>query len=175
VVSVGGREHFLFEVRAGALRHQPGETCFPGGRTEQGETPEACALRETEEELAIPRQQIELAGKTDFLCSPAGFLLQPVVGLVSAAGLAAMIPSPAEVAEVFTVPVSFFAGTPPEVWTNALEPRIADDFPFDQVGISPDYRWARGAMDIPVWHYGRHVIWGMTGRIVRGIVGAMGL
>ena len=38
----------LFEVRAAALR-QGGEVCFPGGRMEPGETPEECALRDTEE------------------------------------------------------------------------------------------------------------------------------
>ena len=50
--------HLLFEVRSAALHRQPGEVCFPGGRMEAGETPEQCALRETEEELAIPRQEV---------------------------------------------------------------------------------------------------------------------
>ena len=52
--------HLLFEVRSAALHRQPGEVCFPGGRMEAGETPEQCALRETEEELAIPRQEVEV-------------------------------------------------------------------------------------------------------------------
>ena len=31
----------LFEVRASTLSHQPNEVCFPGGKVEPGETPEA--------------------------------------------------------------------------------------------------------------------------------------
>ena len=81
----GGPE-LLFEVRSASLRRQPGEVCFPGGQVEPGETPEETALRETEEELAIPRREIELLGRPDFICSQAGFLLQPVLGLVSPAG-----------------------------------------------------------------------------------------
>ena len=55
VVEWNGKLHLLFEVRSDALRRQPGEVCFPGGRMEEGESPTQCALRETEEELAIPR------------------------------------------------------------------------------------------------------------------------
>ena len=54
--------HLLFEVRSAAVR-QAGETCFPGGRMEPGETPADCALRETEEELAIPPAEICLLGE----------------------------------------------------------------------------------------------------------------
>ena len=42
--------HLLFEVRSAGVS-QSGETCFPGGQMEPGETPADCALRETEEEL----------------------------------------------------------------------------------------------------------------------------
>lgn len=104
--------HILFEVRAAALR-QGGEVCFPGGRREPGETAADCALRETEEELSIPPSQVRLLGTPDFLCSQRGFLIRPFLGLVSPAGMAVMAPSPAEVAEVFTVPLAFFQETKP--------------------------------------------------------------
>ena len=43
----------LYEVRAGSLRRQPGEVCFPGGKMEGSESPEECALREVREESGL--------------------------------------------------------------------------------------------------------------------------
>lgn len=99
--------HLIFEVRGRNLS-QPGEVCFPGGRMEQGETPAECALRETEEELSIPAGEIQLLGTPDFICNQAGFLLRPVLGLVSPAGFAMLRPSPAEVAETLYRPAVVF-------------------------------------------------------------------
>ena len=128
LVEQGGALHLLFEVRAAGLR-QEGEVCFPGGRKEPGETAEQCALRETWEELAIPPEQVTVLGTPDFICNQAGFLLQPVLGLVSAAGFHDLRPSPAEVAEVFTVPLDFFRRTAPEVYAYDLIPSGAGGFP----------------------------------------------
>ena len=160
---------FLFEVRAAGLQ-QSGEVCFPGGRAEAGETAVQCALRETWEELGIPSHQIEIIGQSDFLVHQRGFLLQPVIGLVDQEALAALRPSPAEVAEVFTVPVSFFQSTPPEMLSYRLVPQLPEDFPYDGIGISPSYAWGSGQVDVPVWRYQSHVIWGMTARILRDIL-----
>ena len=96
----------LYEVRAKTLRRQPGEVCFPGGRMEPGETPEACALRETWEELAIPSGAVKLLGRLDFIAHRANFLMWPVLGVVDSGALVRMVPSPAEVGEVFFVPLS---------------------------------------------------------------------
>ena len=161
--------HLLFEVRAAKLR-QGGEVCFPGGRLEEHETPEAAALRETEEELAIPREEVRLLGTPDFIANQAGFLLRPVLGLVSQTGLAALRPSPAEVAEVFTAPLSFFRETPPEPWAYELLPRVPEEFPYEAVGIPRDYRWSRGRVEVPVWYWQGHAVWGMTARMTRDIV-----
>ena len=160
--------HLLFEVRSATVR-QAGEVCFPGGRQEAGESLTECALRETEEELGIPAGEIALFGRSDFFCGQRGFLLQPVLGLVSAEGFAAMTPSPDEVADVFTVPVEFFKTTPPEVYTYELSPQVPEDFPYESVGISRNYPWARGRVDVPIWHWEGRVIWGLTARIVQDI------
>ena len=160
----------LYEVRSPALHHHSGEVCFPGGRMEPGETPEQCALRETEEELAIPRQEVEVLGRPDFICNQAGFLMQPVLGLVSAAGFAAVAPSPAEVGEAFTVPLAFFRETAPEQYVYALQPDVPGDFPYETVGIPADYRWARGRVEVPIWYWQGHAVWGMTARLTQDIV-----
>ena len=160
--------HLLFEVRAQGLR-QGGEVCFPGGKLEPGESPAACALRETREELSIPEREIQLLGTLDFICNQAGFLLRPYLGLISPAGYDSVVPSPAEVAEVFTVPFSFFQETMPEVYTYDLLPQVPENFPYEAVGVSPDYPWSRGRVDVPIWHWQGHVIWGMTARIVRDL------
>lgn len=162
--------HLLFEVRSAALRRQPGEVCFPGGQQEAGETAVACALRETWEELHLPPSEIDVLGTPDFLCSARGFLLQPVLGAVSAAGLAQLTPSPDEVGSVFTVPLSFFRTQPPELYCYELRPTKPEGFPYDAVGISQDYAWVHGQVEVPVWFWEGHAIWGMTARIIRNVL-----
>lgn len=168
LVERDGELCLLFEVRAAGLRQQ-GEVCFPGGRMEPGETVEGCALRETWEELAIPPKEVTVMGTPDFICNQAGFLLQPVLGLVSPAGFAAMRPSPAEVAEVFTAPLSFFRETAPEPYCYELIPQVPEDFPYGPVGIPADYAWAHGRVEVPVWYWQGHAVWGMTARLVRDL------
>ena len=163
-----GTLSLLFEVRAPQLR-QGGEVCFPGGRMEPGESVLDCALRETEEELSIPRREVSPLGTPDFICNAAGFLLRPVLGLVSPAGYAAMRPSPGEVAQVFTVPLDYFRRTEPEVWRYELLPQVPEDFPYEPVGISRDYPWSHGHTEVPIWYVQGHAVWGMTARLVREI------
>ncbi len=161
--------HLLYEVRASNLR-QGGEVCFPGGRMEPGETPVESALRETEEELNIPRETVEILGTPDFIHNQKGFLLRPVLGVVSAEGLKAMNPSPAEVAEVFTVPLSFFRENQPELYTADLKLHVPEDFPYEEIGVAPNYPFAQGRVDMPIWHYQGHTVWGMTARLTRQLI-----
>ena len=163
-----GGLRLLFEVRSSRVS-QGGEVCFPGGNMEPGETPQDCALRETEEELSIPREEVTLLGTPDFICSQRGFLLRPVLGLVSPAGFAALRPSPAEVAEAFTVPLAFFRETEPDLRHYVLAPQVPEDFPYGPVGIPRDSPWSRGQVEIPIWQYEGRTIWGMTARLVREI------
>ena len=87
--------------------------------------------------------------------------------------MASLRPSPGEVAEVFTVPLAFFRETLPEVYAYDLLPRVPPDFPYEAVGVSPDYPWAAGQVEVPVWQYEGRAVWGMTARIVRHLVSAL--
>ena len=165
-----GELHLLYEVRAKTLRRQPGEVCFPGGLMEPGETPEECALRETWEELAIPREQIRLLGRLDFIAHRANFLMQPVLGLVDSGALDRMVPSPAEVDEVFFVPLSHLLNTAPIEYEYELIPTPAENFPYEVIGIPRDYKWQHGWENVPVYPWQGRAIWGLTGRITRNLV-----
>ena len=160
----------LYEVRAKTLCRQPGEVCFPGGRMEPGETPEACALRETWEELAIPSGAVKLLGRLDFIAHRANFLMWPVLGVVDSGALARMVPSPAEVGEVFFVPLSHLLQTDPIEYTYDLIPTPAEQFPYELIGIPRDYQWQKGSENVPVYPWQGRAIWGLTGRITRNLV-----
>ena len=158
----------LFEVRAAGIP-QGGEICFPGGRAEPEESPVNCALRETQEELGIPASSIEILGALDFVASPRGFLVHPFLGYLSSDAYQHLNISPSEVSEIFTVPLSFFENNPAEHHSYRLIPQIPEDFPLDRYGITPDYPFAQGVSDVPLWVYENRKIWGLTARILTNL------
>ena len=159
----------LFEVRADTLARQPGEICFPGGRMERGEDPAACALRETWEELGIPPEAVTLLAPLDRLVHQGGFLMHPILGQISPAGMAALRPGPAEVKEVFTVPLAYVLTHPPLVYQYDLIPEVGADFPYDLIGFPQGYTWRRGRVEVPIYPWQGRAIWGLTGRIVENL------
>lgn len=60
-----------------------GQIAFPGGRLEQqDEDLTATALREAEEEIGVPQEQVEVVGLlTPLYIPPSNFHVQPVVGI----------------------------------------------------------------------------------------------
>jgi 8-oxo-dGTP pyrophosphatase MutT (NUDIX family) len=96
----------LFTKRADDLPRHPGEISFPGGlqHTEDADLLET-ALRETEEELGLSRSDIEVLGALEsFLTYTTGFWVTPFVGALGPDHR--LVPSPAEIAEVFEAPLS---------------------------------------------------------------------
>lgn len=160
----------LYEVRAKTLRRQPGEVCFPGGRLEKGERPEHCALRELEEELAIPPAAVQVLGRLDFIAHRANFIMYPILGWVEDWGISRLSPSPAEVEETFFVPLSHLKQNPPLEYTYQLMPTPAENFPYDVIGIPRDYKWQPGGENVPVYPWEGRAIWGLTGRITRHLL-----
>ena len=96
----------LLTQRTDHLYDHAGQISFPGGRIEDGDaTPEAAALRETEEEVGLDRARVELIGRLDTYVVRTGFEVTPAVGFVHPPF--DINPDPFEVAEVFEVPLDF--------------------------------------------------------------------
>ncbi len=96
----------LLTQRTNHLAHHPGQVSFPGGHVDPGdESPEATALRETEEEVGLHRRHIDVLGRLDQYRVRTGFSVTPVVGLVTPPF--DIKPDDFEVAEVFEVPLKF--------------------------------------------------------------------
>ncbi|TFG08454.1 MAG: CoA pyrophosphatase [Promethearchaeota archaeon] len=86
-----------------------GEMSFPGGKFDQDldKTYIDTALRETEEELGIPRSHIRLLGCLDDHLTPKGFIITPFVAYIDQNER--LVRQEKEVREIVKVPVSFFA------------------------------------------------------------------
>lgn len=96
----------LLTKRTSHLRDHPGQVSFPGGRIEpEDRSPLHAALREAEEEVGLPAQQVALLGYLPEYRTGTGFRVTPVVARITPP--LDLKPDPFEVAEVFEVPLSF--------------------------------------------------------------------
>jgi 8-oxo-dGTP pyrophosphatase MutT (NUDIX family) len=165
LVDMDGEIHVLFEVRASHLRRQPGEVCFPGGKMDKGDPDEKhCAIRETTEELGIFENDIQKVIPLDYMVSAYGTIIYPFVGII--ANTEDMRPNEDEVGEIFTVPLSFFLNTKPDIHTIHYHVKPEDGFPFDLIVGGENYKWQTRQMDEYFYHYDGKVIWGLTARVL---------
>jgi len=86
------------------LRSHAGQVAFPGGKVDpEDESAIIAALREAEEEIALPRHHVEILGPADDYYSGSGYQITPVVGVVTPD--LPLVPNPSEVEEWFEVPL----------------------------------------------------------------------
>ncbi len=89
--------------RASGLKNHAGQWSFPGGRIEQGESPEEAALRELKEEVGIQLGAEHIIGYLDDFTTRSGFVMTPVV-LWGGPNLT-LYPDPAEVRSVHRISI----------------------------------------------------------------------
>jgi 8-oxo-dGTP pyrophosphatase MutT (NUDIX family) len=143
----------ILTKRASGLKHHPGQIAFPGGKVDPGDDgPVGAALRETCEEIALRPSSVTVLGSLPPHETVTGFLVTPVLALVT--GAYSAVPEPGEVDEAFDVPLEFLM--------NAANYRI-------------EGRVWRGTMRryyaIP---WGPYYIWGATARMLRALADRMG-
>ncbi|XP_021528288.2 peroxisomal coenzyme A diphosphatase NUDT7 isoform X1 [Aotus nancymaae] len=107
LVAKEGNLHLLFTVRSDKLRRAPGEVCFPGGKQEPTDKDDAAtALREAQEEVGLRPHQVEVVCCLVPCLLDTDKLITPFVGFIDHNFQAQ--PNPAEVKDVFLVPLAYF-------------------------------------------------------------------
>lgn len=146
IVQRGEGPTVLLTQRTDHLRDHAGQISFPGGRIESGDaSPLAAALRETEEEIGLARQHVEILGYLPEYLTNTGFRVIPVVGLVTPPFT--LQPDPFEVADIFEVPLAF----------------LLDPVNHQQHEIF----WRGRQRQFYAMPYGERFIWGATAGMIR--------
>lgn len=142
----------LLVKRSDSVRLHKGEICFPGGAVEDSDRdPLEAALRETEEEIGLGRDDIAVVGRL-----PAGttavssYLVVPYVGFIPN-DPDRVTPQPSEVADVLWVPISDFV----EEGSLRVERRLFEG----------------KEMAIYYFHLNSgEIVWGLTARIMHDLL-----
>jgi len=93
----------ILTQRPRGMRDHPGQVAFPGGKLDPGEDAVQAALREADEELALPPDQVRVIGTSDIYHTGTGFLVTPVLAVIPPN--LPLVPSPTEVEAWFEAPL----------------------------------------------------------------------
>lgn len=138
----------ILTKRSARLKHHPGQISFPGGKQDPSDAdPVAAALREAEEEIALPPRAVDVLGTLPPHETVTGFRVTPVLGLIRSP--VTLTPEAGEVEEVFRVPFAF----------------VTDPANFRVEGR----RWQGRRRHYYAVPWGPYYIWGATGRILRAL------
>lgn len=131
----------VLTVRRDHLPDHAGQISFPGGQRENEESLSETALREAEEEIALPPASVHLLGKlTPLYIPPSNYCVHPFVG--TSASAPDLHPTDAEVGEVVRAPLSHLLAPA----TRKTEMRRLRDV----------------EVEIPFYDVAGHTVWGAT-------------
>lgn len=131
----------LLTKRSETLPVHKGQVSFPGGRVEESDRSHIeTALRETEEEIGLPRAKVQIVGRLDTYTTRTAYDVTPVIGIVSPPF--ELVLDPVEVEEAFEVPLE----------------HILDRRRYQRQGRE----WQGATRHFYVLPHDKHYIWGAT-------------
>jgi 8-oxo-dGTP pyrophosphatase MutT (NUDIX family) len=149
--------HMALTVRGAELRNHTGQVSLPGGRVDTGESFEAAALREAQEEIGVEPSTVEVLGRLTPLHIPvSGFLLHPIVGYTSMRP--AFQRAEWEVARIIEAPVTLLSD--PAVVKREIRTRVVK-------GQSID-------VDVPYFDIDGEKVWGATAMVLAEFCAILG-
>lgn len=183
LLPVNGEYHFVFQKRSASIR-QGGEICFPGGKfdpTKDADFKET-ALRETVEELGVSPEKISVIGPLDTIISIMGTTVDAFLGVLDISSLDELNINSDEVERIFSVPVSYFENNEPELYQVSItaHPSFINQageeivlFPTKELGLPERYTrpWGNIMNNVFVYRVAGEVIWGITARLIRDVIG----
>lgn len=143
----------LYTKRTETLAVHKGQISFPGGRTDAEDLQDSVvtALRETEEETGIFRNQIEVLGRLPSLITNTGYDVVPIVGIATLPlDHIALQLSAEEISEALWVPLDHL------LHPNTYKREV---FKVGEVGYPID-----------VFDFHHHRIWGVTGTLTKNLL-----
>ena len=146
--------HILLTVRSSHLPTHAGQVSFPGGVLEDSETHTDAALREAFEEVAIPRETIQVMGSLTTLYVPASnFALHPIVGICKSCP--DLQPAKTEVDRAIQVPIAELA---------------------DPQNLHVGMRWrVNQTYAVPFFEVCNERVWGATAMVLAEVLTVIGL
>jgi 8-oxo-dGTP pyrophosphatase MutT (NUDIX family) len=100
------RPGVILTQRPSWLRSHAGQVAFPGGKIDDSDASAIeAALREAEEELALPREHVTVLGEADTYYSGSGYSIAPIIGFIPPD--LPLMANPQEVEDWFEVPLDF--------------------------------------------------------------------
>ena len=145
-----GKTHLVLILRKTYKGVHSNQIGFPGGRVEpEDDNLEQTALRETEEEVGIPRNNIEVIRElTRLYIPPSNFWVQPYLGLLEKTPT--LIPQESEVERILEVDLDHFL----------------DHSNFVNQELSTSYS---RKMVVPAFKLNEQIVWGATGMMLSEI------
>ncbi len=143
----------LLNKRSQEVEHHKGEISFPGGGTDPEDSDALdTALRETEEEMGIRREDIVVLGEMDEVATRSRFRVSVFAGTIGHPY--EFNPSADEIAEIVEFPVS------------ALQ---------NSASVRVETHWqAGGPSTVYSYAYGKHLVFGATARILQQFLQLLG-
>lgn len=149
-----GELHLLYFLRTDDVPTHRGQICFPGGRyAPEDDTLLDTALRETEEEIGVPREQVRVLGYLGHqttVSRPTG--IRAFVGVIPYPFN--FIPDPREVAEILVVPVD-----------RLRDPRLQE---------IRDWEWEGRRVPMRYYHIHSTPLWGATAFLTELLLARLG-